>query len=153
MKLFRFGEKEKERPGMLLRDGVMVDVSIFGEDFDEKFFATRGLGYRTRVFDFGMMGFRLVGGAVRRVGGGQSALFAYQGGSAGRVLCQMYEGSTSDLPPADEERETNQIRFRVYRRGSVTLVFWQEGPVACALASDADPQGVFDLAVAKAVRA
>jgi 2-keto-4-pentenoate hydratase/2-oxohepta-3-ene-1,7-dioic acid hydratase in catechol pathway len=43
MKLFRFGEKDKERPGMLLRDGTLVDVSIFGEDFDEKFFGTRGL--------------------------------------------------------------------------------------------------------------
>jgi 2-keto-4-pentenoate hydratase/2-oxohepta-3-ene-1,7-dioic acid hydratase in catechol pathway len=43
MKLFRFGEKDKERPGILLRDGAMIDVSIFGEDFDEKFFGTRGL--------------------------------------------------------------------------------------------------------------
>jgi 2,4-didehydro-3-deoxy-L-rhamnonate hydrolase len=43
MKLFRFGEKDKERPGLLLRDGAMVDVSIFGEDYDEKFFGTRGL--------------------------------------------------------------------------------------------------------------
>lgn len=43
MKLFRFGEKDKERPGILLRNGAMVDVSIFGEDFDEKFFGTRGL--------------------------------------------------------------------------------------------------------------
>lgn len=43
MKLFRFGEKDKERPGIVLRDGSMVDVSIFGEDFDEKFFGTRGL--------------------------------------------------------------------------------------------------------------
>ena len=43
MKLFRYGDKEKERPGILLKDGSMIDVSIFGEDFDEKFFATRGL--------------------------------------------------------------------------------------------------------------
>lgn len=43
MKLFRFGERDKERAGILLRDGSMVDVSIFGEDFDEKFFGTRGL--------------------------------------------------------------------------------------------------------------
>jgi 2-keto-4-pentenoate hydratase/2-oxohepta-3-ene-1,7-dioic acid hydratase in catechol pathway len=43
MKLFRFGDKDKERPGLLLRDGSMVDVSIFGEDYDEKFFGTRGL--------------------------------------------------------------------------------------------------------------
>ncbi|MGH9323385.1 MAG: fumarylacetoacetate hydrolase family protein [Vicinamibacteria bacterium] len=48
MKLFRFGEKDKERPGLLLRDGAMVDVSIFGEDFDEKFFGTVGLRRLTR---------------------------------------------------------------------------------------------------------
>jgi 2-keto-4-pentenoate hydratase/2-oxohepta-3-ene-1,7-dioic acid hydratase in catechol pathway len=43
MKLFRYGDKDKERPGILLKDGSMIDVSIFGEDFDEKFFASRGL--------------------------------------------------------------------------------------------------------------
>lgn len=43
MKLIRFGEKGKERPGILLRDGSMIDVSIFGEDYDENFFGNLGL--------------------------------------------------------------------------------------------------------------
>lgn len=43
MKLIRFGNFEKEKPGLLLPDGRRVDVSGFGEDFNETFFATDGL--------------------------------------------------------------------------------------------------------------
>lgn len=42
MKLLRFGEPGKEKPGVLLKD-QMVDVSSFGEDFGETFFETNGL--------------------------------------------------------------------------------------------------------------
>jgi 2-keto-4-pentenoate hydratase/2-oxohepta-3-ene-1,7-dioic acid hydratase in catechol pathway len=44
MKLIRFGEIGRERPGLLLHDGTRVDASGFGSDYDEKFFATGGLG-------------------------------------------------------------------------------------------------------------
>ncbi|GAB2800545.1 fumarylacetoacetate hydrolase family protein [Rhabdobacter roseus] len=43
MKLIRFGAYEQEKPGVLLPDGTMIDVSAFGEDYNEKFFATDGL--------------------------------------------------------------------------------------------------------------
>ena len=43
MKLIRFGPKDQERPGVLLPDGTPLDVSAFGEDFDQRFFATGGL--------------------------------------------------------------------------------------------------------------
>jgi len=43
MKLFRFGTFEQEKPGVILSDGRKVDVSAFGEDFNEAFFATDGL--------------------------------------------------------------------------------------------------------------
>ncbi|UCH82056.1 MAG: fumarylacetoacetate hydrolase family protein [Nitrospiraceae bacterium] len=43
MKLFRFGEPDKEKPGIMLPDGRKFDVSSFGEDYDENFFATDGL--------------------------------------------------------------------------------------------------------------
>ncbi|SKB92600.1 fumarylacetoacetate hydrolase family protein [Dyadobacter psychrophilus] len=43
MKLFRFGAFEQEKPGVELPDGKKLDVSAFGEDFNEKFFATNGL--------------------------------------------------------------------------------------------------------------
>ncbi len=43
MKLFRFGLPGHERPGVMLANRQSVDVSAFGEDFGEDFFATDGL--------------------------------------------------------------------------------------------------------------
>lgn len=43
MKLIRFGAKEKEKPGIMMPDGVMCDVSAFGEDYNEAFFGTDGI--------------------------------------------------------------------------------------------------------------
>ncbi|HXV63871.1 MAG TPA: fumarylacetoacetate hydrolase family protein [Vicinamibacteria bacterium] len=42
MRLFRFGDAGSEKPGMVLDNGTLIDVSIFGEDFDEKFFHNKG---------------------------------------------------------------------------------------------------------------
>jgi 2,4-diketo-3-deoxy-L-fuconate hydrolase len=42
MKLFRFGELNKERPGVILNN-VMCDASAFGEDYNEHFFEENGL--------------------------------------------------------------------------------------------------------------
>ena len=43
MKLIRFGEPGKEKPGVLLDSGKRIDVSKFGEDYTEEFFETDGL--------------------------------------------------------------------------------------------------------------
>ena len=43
MKLFRFGLAGQEKPGVLTAAGQQLDVAAFGEDYDEKFFATNGL--------------------------------------------------------------------------------------------------------------
>ena len=43
MKLIRFGEAGQEKPGVLLEDGARVDVSGFGADYDEAFFAGGGI--------------------------------------------------------------------------------------------------------------
>ncbi len=43
MKLIRFGEPGRERPGLILHDGRRVDASAFGEDYDERFFASDGV--------------------------------------------------------------------------------------------------------------
>lgn len=43
MKLIRFGAFENEKPGVLTTDGKRLDVSAFGEDYNEKFFVTNGL--------------------------------------------------------------------------------------------------------------
>lgn len=43
MKLIRFGDPGKERPGLLLSDGTRIDASAFGSDYNEVFFASDGL--------------------------------------------------------------------------------------------------------------
>lgn len=43
MKLIRFGDRGKEKPGLVLEDGTRVDVSAAVTDYNEEFFATDGL--------------------------------------------------------------------------------------------------------------
>jgi len=50
VKLIRFGEPGRERPGLQLPDGRRVDASAVGGDYDEAFFASGGLD-RLRAFE------------------------------------------------------------------------------------------------------
>src|SRR5258708_9115804 len=43
MKLIRMGEMGREKPGVLLEDGTRLDVTGFGSDYDEAFFAGGGI--------------------------------------------------------------------------------------------------------------
>ncbi len=43
MKLIRFGSYGKEKPGIQLENGSRIDVSAFGEDYNEHFFGTGGI--------------------------------------------------------------------------------------------------------------
>jgi 2-keto-4-pentenoate hydratase/2-oxohepta-3-ene-1,7-dioic acid hydratase in catechol pathway len=43
MKLFRFGSFEQEKPAVELTDGRQIDVSAFGQDFNEQFFGSDGI--------------------------------------------------------------------------------------------------------------
>jgi len=43
MKLIRFGEPGKEKPGALLKDGTRIDASGFGSDYNEEFLNGGGL--------------------------------------------------------------------------------------------------------------
>jgi 2-keto-4-pentenoate hydratase/2-oxohepta-3-ene-1,7-dioic acid hydratase in catechol pathway len=43
MKLIRFGEINKEKPGVILPDGTKIDVSKFVNDYDEQFFGNQGI--------------------------------------------------------------------------------------------------------------
>jgi 2,4-diketo-3-deoxy-L-fuconate hydrolase len=43
MKLIRFGEVGKEKPGIQLANDIKIDVSQFGEDYNEGFFETNGI--------------------------------------------------------------------------------------------------------------
>jgi 2,4-didehydro-3-deoxy-L-rhamnonate hydrolase len=43
MKLIRFGEPGREKPGVLLQDGSRIDASSIASNYDEQFFANGGL--------------------------------------------------------------------------------------------------------------
>jgi len=43
MKLIRFGRNGQEKPGLELADGSRIDVSAFGEDYNESFFGSDGI--------------------------------------------------------------------------------------------------------------
>ncbi|HEV2205934.1 MAG TPA: fumarylacetoacetate hydrolase family protein [Candidatus Acidoferrales bacterium] len=43
MKLIRFGEVGREKPGLILADGNRIDASAFGSDYNEQFFESGGI--------------------------------------------------------------------------------------------------------------
>jgi 2-keto-4-pentenoate hydratase/2-oxohepta-3-ene-1,7-dioic acid hydratase in catechol pathway len=51
MKLIRFGQSGKERAGVLLEDGTRLDVSAFGEDYNEHFFGSDGVARLKKWLD------------------------------------------------------------------------------------------------------
>jgi anti-sigma factor RsiW len=137
-----------------LRNGTLeLELVSSSEPQVEAFFTERGVPFPTRVFDFRMMEYEVMGGSRHRVGGRPSALFAYRGPGANLLLCQMYLGRVDELRGELEVRRSEAgIDFYVYRVGEVTVVFWQEGDVACVLASDAPAERAMALAMAKAVK-
>lgn len=50
MKIFRFGEPGRERPGLLSPEAGRVDVSEFGEDYGEAFFGSDGMARLERWY-------------------------------------------------------------------------------------------------------
>ena len=118
----------------------------------ERRFAAEGIPFPTHVYDLGMMGFTLSGGRVHTVAGRPSALFAYRDAGGALLICQMYPGTVDELPAGADVRTHEGIRFHTFRRGAVTVVFWQEGAIVCALASDLPPAQVVELALAKAMK-
>jgi 2-keto-4-pentenoate hydratase/2-oxohepta-3-ene-1,7-dioic acid hydratase in catechol pathway len=51
MKLIRWSEPGREKPGILLSDGARIDASGFGSDYDEAFFGNDGLRALRRWLD------------------------------------------------------------------------------------------------------
>jgi len=152
--------RERSLPAAAARDfervrsgELSVALSTESAGVLESYFVEQRLPFRTRVFDLSMMGYHLEGGSVHALAGRQSALFVYRTADGRLLVCQMYEGTTNDLPHALETRHHNGFEFRIYRRGSRTIVFWQEGPVTCVLVGDGTPDEVIQLAFAKAMKA
>jgi mycothiol system anti-sigma-R factor len=117
----------------------------------EKFFTAQGVPFETRVFDLGMMNYRLAGGRVLAPGRSPRAAFAYQGANNQKLLCQMFAGQVTELPSGAVRRENKGFTFHIYERDGLTAVFWQEGTVVCVLVSDIAPEEVVQLAFAKAM--
>jgi 2-keto-4-pentenoate hydratase/2-oxohepta-3-ene-1,7-dioic acid hydratase in catechol pathway len=65
MKLIRLGEPGNESPGVLLDDGMRLDVSGFGSDYDERFFQNGGLSELRRWLDTNGSSLRAVSSSVR----------------------------------------------------------------------------------------
>ena len=118
----------------------------------ETFFKGAGVSFPTRVFDLGMMGYRLEGGRTYRLAGRPSALFVYRSANGKLLVCQMFEATVASLPQGSIVRKHNGTRFYRYERGGTTTVFWPEGSVLCVLAGDGAPDEVLQLAYAKAVK-
>ena len=117
----------------------------------QKWFNAR-LDFPTRVFDFGMMRYQLIGGRIDDVAGHRSALFVYRHVNGALVVCQMYRGRTDELPRGAERRTHDGIDFFIYQRDEATVVFWQEGSVVCVLASAIPREEAVSLAFAKAMK-
>ena len=116
----------------------------------ENYFDGHEVEFKTRVFDLAMMDYQLIGGRVERLRGQKSALFVYRGPRNHDLLCQMYPGKEEDLPRGAVRREHKGITFYRYQVRGLTVVFWPEQGVMCALVSDIAPVDVVDLAIAKA---
>jgi hypothetical protein len=118
----------------------------------EQFFTQEGIPFRTRVFDLGMMNYRLLGGRVHELVTRKSAFFVYSGKRNAILVCQMYLGRVTELPAGAVRRESKGIPFYTYRVKNLSVAFWQEGPVTCVLTSNIDPEELLQLAIAKAVK-
>jgi anti-sigma factor RsiW len=117
-----------------------------------RYFSEHGIAFRTRVFDFAMMQYTLVGGRVHMHRALASALFVYRGAHDERMICQMYVAPPPSAAPI-ARRTHHGIDFTVYRVGEVTLVFWEEDDgVTCVLSSNGDQEALVQLAFAKAER-
>lgn len=137
-----------------VRHGTLVlDRVTERPDELETYFAQHALGFRVRVLDLAMMGWRVVGGRVHRIGDHDSALYVYRDGREHLLVCQMFLGRLDELPAGAERFARGTIPFTVHERNGVTAVFWAEANVLCVLVSDLPRDAVIALATAKAMAA
>lgn len=156
--VWRRGHKSSPLPSLVALDYAALAAGDLALDIRsedprevEAHFARGGIDFPTHVYDLGMMQYTLAGGRVHDLDGRRSALFAYRGPDGTPLVCQMYEGRVSELPPDGDRRVHRGITFNVYRSGDVTVVFWQEGTVVCVLASRGPAETVVQLAFVKAM--
>lgn len=158
--VWRRGHRSSALPSLVALDyaalaagDLALDIRSEDPQEVEAHFARGGIDFPTHVYDLGMMRYTLAGGRVHELDGRRSALFAYRGPDGTPLVCQMYEGRVSELPPDGDRRVHRGITFHVYRSADVTVVFWQEAAIVCVLASRDPAETVVQLAFAKAMPA
>ena len=137
---------ENAKRGATSFDFVTTDPAAMEQLFNGR------LPFKIRVFDLGMMDYRLVGGRVEEIASHTSAAYTYAGPGNRRLTCAMFRGSLSELPEPDERLSHNEITFLIYRRGAETAVFWIERDLVCVAVSDMPPEDVIALAFAKSMK-
>ena len=65
MKLIRFGSTNDEKPGIELSDGTRIDVSAFGEDYNEFFFGSNGIKRLTQWLSANKSNCPIIGEKIR----------------------------------------------------------------------------------------
>ena len=116
----------------------------------EAFFAGQGLPFTPHVYDLSEKDYQLVGGRVQYLRQQRTEWVVYRGPNNQALVCQMYVGNVSELPVGSVEREHRGKKFHVYQVKGVTMVFWQDRKVVCALISDMPAENVVQLAFTKA---
>jgi anti-sigma factor RsiW len=118
-----------------------------------RFFGDRGVSFPVPAEMIALPGYRLLGARVHFLAGRRSTFSVHRGRNNETVVCQMYEGLVGDLPAGGRVVESGGARVLVFRASDLTQVFWQDGPVVCVLVSDAAPEEIVRIALAKVRRA
>lgn len=86
-----------------------------------------------RVPDLSPAGFALAGGGHVTLGGAPAAVAIYQDGEREFLVWHALAGTLDALPPSTDVRDAGGRRFVVHYKATLTLVFWQEGPLLAAV--------------------
>jgi len=86
------------------------------------------LDFPAQIPDLRKQGYRLKGGTIMKVGEKVMTATLFEG-QKGYILCHLFKGAASFLPP-DSESMGNHL---IYSRGDFTLCFTQERETMCCL--------------------
>lgn len=141
------GDYQALRTGKVALQFVTADAGEL-----EHALAALELGFRPRVLDLAMMGWRLEGGRATELPGARAALFSYVDAAGRVIVCEMYWGTLNDLPEGGERFESGGFSFVEYQERGLRAIFWAEGSVICVLVGDLPEADLRALAIAKAMR-
>ncbi len=118
-----------------------------------RFFGERRIGFPAPAELLEIPGWQLAGARVHTVAGRPSALSLYRNSGNRMIVCQMYKGPVAELPPGAEIVRSGGATLYLFRSSSRTAVFWQDGPIVCALVSEIAEEEILRIAFAKTVKA